>query len=1313
MRKSVELRRISWVVPLIFMSLACLPLIVNVHQPPLLAPTYDNILDGGQEWNPSSSMIDAPPEIGIFDSLGLDIADVNGDGIDDIITHNTTEYIYPKGRTRGPDNLIILGRWDRNLANSTIIVINNVSNTFALGDVNGDGFEDIASYPYPSWNKYHYYPQISSPTELQIRFGSSTGPSTEPDQVISLNSRIVAEVEGDVVFCLCADIGDVNGDGYDDMVAVYRLADDIRDHVTLDAEMQVFHGSKEGLSKDPAWSEPMPSEFIENHRNIGGISPGDYNGDGYDDMLGFCGKGSSSASTIEVRYGSRDGISVDPDTVITASQRLQFVQWRQAPIDYDGDGYDDVGVHYYDNDAELSEDQINIYRGSEDGLANGPGKVWYDEFHDNPTLNWQRTVFTDFDADGLDEMVVVNTNRTDSGYKDEHGSTIMKSIVDLEYFYNEGGEYSKTPNSYKFDLGWEAPYPINTGDMDGDGSDDIIFLRGFGGLKRDDGPDIPATNRIWVVYGEGSRYKGEPVHFTGGPTVYAGLKAYPFHVTVDPANPTFCDEIRLTLDPTDTNVTFSWHHDRSSGSWFEPTSHEFAKVKSGPVVEFGPIDGKKWINFSILFDWDWPHEDPCDVMVEYLRDGVVKYNYTTEDLFRVENDLALIGPLSVRGEYQGPLSIGDWVRGGDLLTFSGPHVVYQGTKDVYPPAGACEIIVYDHDQNFVKVMNPEDGYVDIEFPVVNETVRIRYHMLAIQGLPGTAKGPAPMEFVVNVDADAPELGNPMPDGDEWISSNEIQIGVTADDDDKSGVDASTFEFSFRGSMGYGTWTRSHVEAGPDGPVVNATAFVELPDGEEYFLRWRVSDLVGNQAVLPYEIQLRIDTQNVTFTDPVPEEGAWNNATRLMVGITVRDLHGSGIDVSSVEYRTSGNNVSGYGPWTRYTGQHTDAREIEVRVFVDISDGPFNHIQWRAVDIAGNGPTVSRHVRILVDTSLITFGNFEPKGVQRADEVEATVSVDDGSGSGVDYGSIEYRHKSGNGRYTAWEHARIDTRLSGKVIDNIAYTFLVTTVVAVVDGLVEGRENYVQFRGLDRVGNGPAISEEYRLIVDSSGPQLSMLSPEEGTVHPEGDVTFMVRVADPISGVDIERVQYRYGTDGNASIGRWLRMPVSPTEDHYIGSVSVRFELGRDNRIQFQCFDELGNKALSKVYEVWVNQQPSALIVWPANGSEHIGSLGDSLSGQGSHDPDGDKLTYLWFIDGEAMPAEQDPELDVHLNPGVHEILLIVQDPYGGWSDHTITITVKEGSTGLKTGMTILFVIVVFVVTVSATIYLRSRSGKEP
>jgi hypothetical protein len=33
-------------------------------------------------------------------------------------------------------------------------------------------------------------------------------------------------------------------------------------------------------------------------------------------------------------------------------------------------------------------------------------------------------MFTDYDADGLDEMVVVNTSRTYSGYENNHGITI-------------------------------------------------------------------------------------------------------------------------------------------------------------------------------------------------------------------------------------------------------------------------------------------------------------------------------------------------------------------------------------------------------------------------------------------------------------------------------------------------------------------------------------------------------------------------------------------------------------------------------------------------------------------------------------------------------------------------------------------------------------------------------------------------------------------------------------------------------------------------------------------------------------------------
>ena len=101
-----------------------------------------------------------------------------------------------------------------------------------------------------------------------------------------------------------------------------------------------------------------------------------------------------------------------------------------------------------------------------------------------------------------------------------------------------------------------------------------------------------------------------------------------------------------------------------------------------------------------------------------------------------------------------------------------------------------------------------------------------------------------------------------------------------------------------------------------------------------------------------------------------------------------------------------------------------------------------------------------------------------------------------------------------------------------------------------------------------------------------------------------------------------------------------------------------------------------------------------------------------MSGEGSHDPDGNTLTYHWFIDGEAMPLEKDPELFVDLGPGVHEITLIVRDPYEGWGDHTITINVEEPSTSLTTGMTLLIVVVVIVVITSAAIYVRSHREKE-
>jgi hypothetical protein len=1265
------------------------------------------------DWEITDTIIESPEEYRSLISLGIHKADVNGDHIDDIITHNWSEWDGQKGRDRGPDNIIILGRYDRDMANATYIVISDVSHSFGIGDVNGDGFEEVASYPYPTYSDHHYYPDVSNPTNIQIRFGSPNGPSADPDQVIDLDHGIETPEE-EVIFCMCADVGDVNGDGYDDLIAIFRRTDTYRgNHLTNEARIQLFYGSNGGLSMKPDMDERMNDEFIDNVSYERYIDHGDFNGDGYSDVIVQCWSYNHGDSYFDVRHGSRDGITVEPDVVLNP-QYSGYIITEPRVIDYDGDGYDDFGFQGREHGYEYDEiDRTVILRGSTEGLTEKPGLA-VESRREGPghgNVTWVK--FADINADGLDEVVLINVTSLGTRYKDEHNYQVFKWKVDIEYHINMGGRLKHSQMIYETEFGWDSFYPRMVGDFDGDGADDILITRAFGGLSPPGEPEIPGTNRLWIIHGEGCRYKGDPVHLIDDHRLYAGYKSYDFQVNVDPTRPTYYDHLRLTLDPGVTDVSFSWRTDPVNGSWFSPSTHELAKLTSDASVQKNTTGGKSWVSFSTLFDWDWPHEDPFDILVEYIKDGDVKYSYTSENLVSVENDITLIGPLQASGEIQGPLQVGDWVQGGEVVTFSGPHVVYQGTTDVYPPAGSFEIVVYDHDERFVIVQNPPDGYVNISFQVVDNTEHYRTHMLKLQRLPGTAKGPAPMTFVVNVDADAPVFRNAMPDGNEWIATNNVLVGITADDNGMSGVDASTLEFAFRGSMGYGSWTRSEVMTDPDGQVVNGTATVFLPDGDDYHLKWRVSDLVGNIAMLPEEIQLRIDTRNVSFTESVPGKFEWQNSTRVLVGTTIRDLEGSGIDVSSVMYRISHNNVSGYGEWKRYTGQHTDSRKIEARVYVDMGEGINNYIQWRAADIAGNGPKVSEHFNIIVDTVPITFRGFQPRSTASHEDVEVSVVADDGPmGSGVDHQSIQFRYRSGEVGYTAWESVKVESIMIREVVDGETIVRIEYQITSIIDKLVEGDNNLVQFRGYDELGNGPAISKEYRISVDSEGPLISIIQPMGGEVQRDPVVTFTIRLSDPVSGIDVERVRFRHGTEGEESFGNWSRMPVMVVGEGYEGTISITMERGRDNWVQFESFDKMGNRGFTPPTVVWVNRLPIANINWPKDGEEFVGVFEGMLNADGTLDPDGDPLTYEWFVDGESRSIGSDPQTQIQLDKGGHEITLVVTDPYGGTSEETISIVVKDETYQFSSGWAILLILVVVVAVVAAIIYLRYRPQKD-
>ena len=137
----------------------------------------------------------------------------------------------------------------------------------AIGDVNGDGYGDLAvGAPRHDVGTYRG-------GAVFVFHGSPSGFAEEPDWLVGgdqLGSRFGSAVAG---------AGDVNADGYDDLiVGAYRYYDD--PEVGL---VSVFYGSADGLSVVPDWTATGTQANGRFGWAVAGA--GDVNGDSIDDIV--------------------------------------------------------------------------------------------------------------------------------------------------------------------------------------------------------------------------------------------------------------------------------------------------------------------------------------------------------------------------------------------------------------------------------------------------------------------------------------------------------------------------------------------------------------------------------------------------------------------------------------------------------------------------------------------------------------------------------------------------------------------------------------------------------------------------------------------------------------------------------------------------------------------------------------------------------------------------------------------------------------------------------------------------------------------
>ncbi|MBN8549861.1 MAG: FG-GAP repeat protein, partial [Deltaproteobacteria bacterium] len=343
------------------------------------------------------------------------------------------------------------------------------------GDLNGDGYSDvIIGAPF-------YDGDNSNEGRAYVYFGAASGLSTtaawttESDQDEAQYGFTVATV------------GDVNGDGFSDVVVGAPLFDGGN---TDEGRAYVYNGSAAGLSSTPAWT--AESDQVSAQFGLSVASAGDVNGDGFSDVVvgayGYDG-GSSNEGRAYVYLGGAAGLSATPSWSMGSDQEGAFYGYSVASAgDVNDDGYSVViiGARTFDN-GNVDEGRAYVYHGGASGLSTTA--AWTAESDQNGAqFGLSVASAGDVNGDGFSD-VIVGAALYDGGNNDEGRAYV--------YLGSPGGLAASPSWTAESDQ-TSALFGISVasaGDVNGDGfSDVIVGARAYDAGSTDEG-------RAYVYHG--------------------------------------------------------------------------------------------------------------------------------------------------------------------------------------------------------------------------------------------------------------------------------------------------------------------------------------------------------------------------------------------------------------------------------------------------------------------------------------------------------------------------------------------------------------------------------------------------------------------------------------------------------------------------------------------------------------------------------------------------------------------------------------------------------------------------------------------
>lgn len=448
------------------------------------------------QWSFTQIAIDNP-------NLGWSVAsagDVNGDGYEDVLVGEPTWYNFLVGGSVNngivqlfyghATGLSAAPDWYAYGANNEQLGV-----AVAGADLNGDGYSDVivgAHFAAGSTGQARIW--YGSPTGL-----SNSGPSltlTGPDPGGYFGSAVGAA-------------GDVNGDGYPDLVVGAFNAENPAAPLADEGRAYVYLGGAGGLSASPVSS--LSGGQVGAHLGQSVAGAGDVNGDGFADVI----VGAPDYDVINpggvtyvdggraiVAYGSPAGLA-GTFAMKGSWDGGRFGASVAGAGDVNGDGYSDVVVGAPSATGSISgEGAAQAFTGSAIGFMT---PAWT-QYGGEAFGGFGSAVSSagDVDGDGLSDVLVGAVFQNMGGPNDQGRAYVYRGPLPggaAAFWYASGG--STTAN-----LGHAL---ASAGDVNGDGWNDLVFgLPGYNGSGFRQG-----LARVYYGADGGGRFQvAFPYHFS-------------------------------------------------------------------------------------------------------------------------------------------------------------------------------------------------------------------------------------------------------------------------------------------------------------------------------------------------------------------------------------------------------------------------------------------------------------------------------------------------------------------------------------------------------------------------------------------------------------------------------------------------------------------------------------------------------------------------------------------------------------------------------------------------------------------------------